>query len=607
MIRSKHSKIEYISNQRGRFALRKTLLFFMALLILVPLFGCKPAGATSTTGAITSATETETVSTAIFESEPARGESGTLRLWWSLHQDLNPLLDLSLSGQSAQTLIFQSLFERDTSWNLQPVLVKNYSFSADRLQLTIVLNSGVTFHNGGSLSASDVLACLDFIKQAGSLSPYAADLSAYSSGRLMSDTTLVLQLSAPDPDFLYALSFPVLPAGQLNLPAGSLIAGSGRYQMAEISPTGELNLTWAGNTGEKDASLQHIQLKPYASAIEAMRALEDDQLDLVFLAENDLSNYDVRSSLRLDRFIGRHYVYMAINDRLGTSTEPAQRYASLKYQLRSARWFAMAKPWSGQSADLPIPAFHACFNLHPLDFETLWPGLVDSQAITPATSPDQEPAGILSAKVNNRSLRIIAPADQPLLVKIAGQAKLWLAEAGQAAETENLAPDLYREALASQNYDLAVCESVIPPSAEPGWLLLGNSVATGSNVAISNSAASGSTVATNDADATGQQDKGLPVDHPNGYDGDQSDLAIGWPFFGLLGTVRVEDPEAAATLAAEYRKTLTDAAMRSPYIGIMLRESAVAYGDRVQGQCLPSLNQPYRGIEDLWIWSGLSS
>ena len=563
---------------------RLLLLQLLLMFVLFSLPGCQASGSNTTESSKPEGTQpVQSESAEPAESGQTRGESGVLRLWWSPHQDLNPLLDQSLSGQAAQTLVFQSLFERDPNWELQPVLVKNYNYSADRLQLTLVLESGISFHNGQTLTASDVLACLDFIKQAGPASPFYEDLAEYSSGRLMSDTTLILQLSSPDPDFLYALTFPVLPASETRLPAGSLIDGTGRYRMTGFSPAGELDLVFAGQAGKTSASLQRIQLKPYSSAIEAMRAMEDDQLDMVFLGENDLSYYDVRSSLRLDRFIGRHYVYLAINSKLGVSDNPVTRFASLKYQLRSARWFSLSKSWSGQSADLPIPAFHACFNLHPVDFEALWPDLMSGQVASNTTPSGQQPASSQPTVGIGRSLRIIAPADQPLLVRIAAQTKLWLEESGQAAETEMLAADLFQAALASQSYDLAVCESVIPPSAEPSWLLLETNV------------------------PAREQAQGLPADHPNGYDGDQSGLSQGWPFFGLLGIVRVEDPQAAATLSSSYRKTLIDAAMQTPYVGLMLRESAVAYGDRVQGQCLPSLNQPYRGIEDLWIWSGLSS
>ena len=580
-------------------AFKTAVLLMLAASLLMPLFGCSSNQATTGTLAPASSSLSNETSNNGDSSEPtsgvtldpARGPSGTLRLWWSPHQNLNPLLDQSPSGQAGQTLIFQSLFERDTEWNLQPVLVKNFSYSADRLQLTLILNSGVAFHNGQILTASDVLACLNFIQLSGAQSPYAADLAAYSSGRLMNDTTLVLQLGSPDPDFLYALTFPVVPAGQINLPAGSLIAGTGRYQMTSLSSEGVLTLNWADPATAATTSLQQIQLKPYASAIEAMKAVEDDELDLVFLMENDLTYYDVRSSLRLDRYIGRHYVYLAINSSSVTAAAPEQRYLSLKYLLRSARWFNLPDPWSGQAADLPIPAFHACFDRHPLDFEALWADIQSGQATTttetsagtPATATGKTQSSALSVQTSNRTLRIIAPANLPILVKIAGQTKQWLVDAGQPAETEILAADLYQAALAGQSYDLAVCESVIPPSAEPGWLLQGGTV--------------------NPA----QQTQGLPATVGNGYDGDQSDLAKGLPFFGLLGQVRLDDPDTAAALAADYRTILAQAAMRSPYVGIMLRELAVAYGDRVQGQCIPSLNQPYRGIEDLWIWSGLSS
>lgn len=563
----------------GQFALKIAMLTTMVVLLLLPQLGCAAASSSETPATQVPDSTTTVQAGSDPMTAPVRGDSGLLRLWWSPRDELNPLLDHSSSGQAVQTLIFQSLFERDPAWNLQPILVRNFSFSVDRLQLTLILNDAIYFHDGQKLSASDVLANLNFIKLMGEQSPYFADLNAYSSGRIMNDSTLVLQLSEPDADFLYALDFPVLPANQLELPAGSLIAGTGRYKMTEFSTDKILTLTWAGNGSDQQASLQRIKVKPYATATEAMKAVEDDQLDLAFLAENDLNNYEVRSSLRLDRFIGRHYVYLALNESTVASSNDDRRFIDLKYLLRSSRWYALPEPWPGQASDLPIPAFHACFNRHPLDFESVWPDMIPEQTTTLAS----ESSTATPVKPVGRVLRIIAPESQQLLVKIAGQSRKFLLESGRQAEVEILTPELYRAALADHSFDLAVCESVIPASTEPGWLLQ------------------------DIPDAFAQQTQGLPATGLNSYDGDQSGLAKGWPFFGLLGVARIDDPEAAAALAAEYRSILTQSALRSPYVGILLRESAVAYGDRVQGQCVPSLNQPYRGIEDLWIWSGLSS
>ncbi len=49
----------------------------------------------------------------------------------------------------------------------------------------------------------------------------------------------------------------------------------------------------------------------------------------------------------------------------------------------------------------------------------------------------------------------------------------------------------------------------------------------------------------------------------------------------------------------------TDA--RSVWSCLLFRQSAVLYGDRVIGQCKPVRQNPYNGVEELWIWPGRSS
>lgn len=557
---------------------RQKAIFCLLLVVAVLLAGCIRQPGPVPPEATTLAAET-TPGRPDDQTGLDKGPSGTLRLWWDLQSPENPLLASSESSRAVYSLVFGQLFQIDANWQLQPELVQDFSYSEERLQLTVSLRPEATFQDQSPLQAADVLATLNEIQRLGALSPYAAALQAFSSGRLINDTTLVLQLARPDPAFLYALTFPVLKASEVAWPAGSLWQGTRLFQMAGPAEDGFL-LRRVSSSPANEPRLQTILVKTYASATLAMRGLEDDKLDLVLLPTDDLYQYQMRSSLRLDRFTSRTFTFFSFGRQISDPKDQL-RY---KYFLRTARWAKAGKAWPGQTSEVPIPAFHACFQGQPLDLSSSWPevlrleGLVEPLPQSGSSAPLPAEATVLAPRPDE--LKIIVPANQPLLWDLARQAATWLELAGQTAVVMSLPAADFSAALVSGDFGLAFQTARLPASAEPSWFL-----------------------ATPVA-STGTSGEGLPEATANRYDEGSGDLALGWPFFTFLGSGMAQDEEWIAATASQYRQVLTDLVFQVQGGGILLGEGAIAYGDRVIGQGQPLDGQPYHGIEELWIWSG---
>lgn len=548
----------------------------LVLLLCLPMAtGCTriaPAQVSSGTTGSCVPVSTELVST-------DKGPSGTLRLWWDYSLPENPLLASSPSGKAAYSLVFGQLFQMDSTWQLQPELVQAFAYSEERLQLTLSLRQDVHFHDSSLVTASDVLATLGEIQQLGSLSPYADALSAYSSGRLIDAQTMVLQLSRPDPAFLYALTFPVLKASEVSLPTGSLWQGTRTFKMQGLAEEG-LYLGRLEAAPASQGRLEKILIRTYPSAIQAMRGLEDDELDLAFLPTEALFQYQMRSSLRLDRFTSRSYFYFT----LGNSISDPVDQLRYKYFLRAARWSGSGLALPGQASDVPVPAFHACFFGQPLDLSPVWPDLLDQNGLaspeasqpTFATLPD--PATLLNLK--SERLRILVPDNQDILMELARQAAAWFEQAGQPSEIVALPEADFAAELSLQTFDLAFRVREIPLSAEPSWFFA------------------------SDHPSPQPDTEGLPDGGVNRYDDRQSVLEAGWPFFKYLGQGLPQNEADVEELSSQYRQKLIEQLFSVSSGGILQSEAAIAYGDRVIGQCQPTIAQPYLGIEDLWIWSG---
>jgi ABC-type transport system substrate-binding protein len=101
-------------------------LLIACVFLTMTLAGClgsSPSTTAGQTGSATTASAFATHATTRTGSVPDKA-SGTLRLWWSKRQSLNPLLDASASGQAANDLIFEGLFRIDKQQRLQPRLAR---------------------------------------------------------------------------------------------------------------------------------------------------------------------------------------------------------------------------------------------------------------------------------------------------------------------------------------------------------------------------------------------------------------------------------------------------------------------------------------------------
>ena len=78
---------------------------------------------------------------------------------------INPILNNDKSVSYVLNLVYDSLFEFDENYNLQPKLVDSYNISSNNKSINITLKDNIKWHNGQSLTASDVKYTYDLIKK----------------------------------------------------------------------------------------------------------------------------------------------------------------------------------------------------------------------------------------------------------------------------------------------------------------------------------------------------------------------------------------------------------------------------------------------------------
>ncbi|MBK4347457.1 ABC transporter substrate-binding protein [Lacisediminihabitans changchengi] len=101
--------------------------------------------------------------------------------------------------------VYQGLVGRTSTNDIVDVIAKSHSVSKDGLTYTFPLNTGITFDDGNTLTADDVVWSIDQVR---TNAKYAgnADLANVTSVTKDGDNTVVLTLSKPNSNLLWALS-----------------------------------------------------------------------------------------------------------------------------------------------------------------------------------------------------------------------------------------------------------------------------------------------------------------------------------------------------------------------------------------------------------------
>lgn len=183
---------------------------------------------------------------------PKRG--GTLRI--ALPSDISsfdPALAFDTISMPFLMLVYQGLVEYDDSVKLLPGLAKDWTISPDQRTYTFHLRPGIKFSNGREVIASDFVYTLErtlnpklaaltetYFEGIAGAKDYRAGKTPHVSGlRAPHDDTLEIELTAPDPSFIFILTLPgalVVPREAVEKFGQAFAAhpiGTGPYRLTE--------------------------------------------------------------------------------------------------------------------------------------------------------------------------------------------------------------------------------------------------------------------------------------------------------------------------------------------------------------------------------------
>ncbi len=224
---------------------------------------------------------------------------------------INPLEPIERDIQSIYAICYDSLIEIDDDYRPAGRLAKSWTESNGGKTWTFKLQENVTFSDGTPLTAHDVVATTQYIldkanqEQSKEEGAPQVDLGYYQNLRYFvksvsatDDTTVVFKADRGYYGFLYALTYPILPADQIE---AENPPGTGAYVIRHFEAQDYMWLQANSNWWQTPPSVQEIMVIFHSNNKDLISSYEYNRVDSLFTRNVSASQYKSGvSSVSLD-------------------------------------------------------------------------------------------------------------------------------------------------------------------------------------------------------------------------------------------------------------------------------------------------------------------
>lgn len=439
---------------------RLPALLLVFLLCVGFLGGCNGGGETDAT------TETSTTTEAPQER--------LLKLPYAKADSLNPYKAESMINIQLSTLLYDCLFRPDAKYNAVPVMAADYT--AEGLNLTVKLKTGIVFTDGTSLTADDVVYSF---KQAQTAPTYSARLLNFTAVKMLDALSVVFTLRSPEPYALNCLTFPIMKNGD----TADIPAGSGRYTLTEESGKTTLAAN-AARLGGFSPQIKSIALVAISDSDTLNYALQIGNIDFAF---TDLSSGSYRRINASSIGVGlNNLVFLGFNSASANLQHADVRQA---ISLLIDRKTVATTAFQGHARAAFTPFNPDFAGITGYDFV---PDTINAvQLLEQAGFTKFKDNGIRYSGYNTTlDFNLLVNADNAFKVEAAKQIVQELMEAGIKVTVTSLDFNAYSAAVQSRKFDLYLGELMLTPDMSLNPLLApGGSVSYGINTAGESGAA----------------------------------------------------------------------------------------------------------------------
>ena len=205
---------------------------------------------------------------------------------------LNPYTYVTgFPGWNLLMLQYDSIMQIDTDGVPQPWLAESVEASDDGTVYTVSLAEGITWQDGETLDAQDVVFTVGYYQEYTGVSRFTSALAGVESVEAPDDLTVVFTLSAPNPAFpLSALAdVPILPEhiwSEVTTPDEYVFeegnVGSGPYRLAEYVPNQSYTFEANPDYFRGAPAVERLVLVQFADDAGALAAMNTGEVDVIF-------------------------------------------------------------------------------------------------------------------------------------------------------------------------------------------------------------------------------------------------------------------------------------------------------------------------------------
>lgn len=276
----------------------------------------------------------------IMDKGPIKG--GTLKLYTTVPDTLNPVLTGNANVRDICSLIFEPLIKLDKNQKPVPVLANKWDVSGDGLTWTFIMREGILWHDGIPFTAEDVEFTFSTILNPNFNSIYKTKLQNVTTFAAVNRNTFRIILKRPNSFTPELMTFPIIPkhsfAGENLASASANMApnGTGPFKFQSFNKGSSIKLTandkwWNSSNPDKKLPnlpyLTEIEVKVFNNSKDAFNAFQTGDIDVTSVGIGESGKYQGRSDLALKRYVGNKFDFLAFNTSRPALSDKSARQA----------------------------------------------------------------------------------------------------------------------------------------------------------------------------------------------------------------------------------------------------------------------------------------
>ena len=369
-----------------------------------------------------------------------------LSLIYYKEKTMNPYLCTDFTNRTLFSLLYQSLFIVDREYNVEPMLCKQYSVSAD-MRTYIFYIEAATFSNNTTLTDRDVAASLLAAKE----SPvYAGRFTHVREVTVLEGGGVQVSLSTPMEELPLLLDIPIVKESHVSLDRP---LGTGPYMLDESGTSAVLRRRdnwWC--TARMTVTANVISLKTATDNAQIRDSFEFENLSLVCADPGSDKYADYRCDYELWDCENNIFLYLACNMKSEIFSNDSVR-ATLPLSVDRDSIVESFYRGFARSASLPASPLSRCYN------DTL----ANRYAFDGGTALKK---AVSDAGMVGKEMILLVNSDDSLRVRVAKGIAAVFTEAGLTVILKSVSTNSYTRALQRGEYDLYLGQTKLSPNMD---------------------------------------------------------------------------------------------------------------------------------------------